>query len=219
MIDNYKDLTVGKYKELRQIKIDNPDAEDIDIQINMISVLDGREIEDIVNLSINEYTKLVSKLSFLDDVPKVSNKIPKKIKLGDNTYTILQDISKMITAQYIDYMQLAKKNDIDGNITEYLSVFMIPEGKRYNEGYDVKYVAKDIEEYLSIEDALNVCFFFRKQSITLIRTLLGYFRRMTRKMMRKEKNKEVREKMEQAEKNLTEAISSLKHMDGYITLT
>lgn len=72
----------------------------------------------------------------------------------------MDDIKDLTTGQYIDYQTYMQDNEDFKNLAKVLSVFIVPKGKTYNEGYDVEDVIRELDEHLSIQIALGVCFFF-----------------------------------------------------------
>ena len=52
-----------------------------------------------------------------------------------------------------------------------LSIFLVPEGKKYNTDYDIDEVKKDLEEF-NVEDAMSVCDFFTSLFQVLYRRAL-----------------------------------------------
>ena len=64
----------------------------------------------------------------------------------------------MTTAQFIDFNSLI--NDLDERLPEILSIFLVPKGHKYNDGYDKNTVVKDIAERLMVTEALGMASFF-----------------------------------------------------------
>ena len=101
---------------------------------------------------------------------------------------------KQIGLGTITYMQ---DNEDFKNLAKVLSVFIVPKGKTYNEGYDVEDVIRELDEHLSIQIALGVCFFFREKYRSWLNLMQASFKRKMMRMRRKEKNPEAVEKMEE----------------------
>ena len=65
IIDNYNRLTLGMYQEIQEISR-NESLEDIDKQVQILSVLTGVAEDEILHLPIHEYKELVVKAGFLN---------------------------------------------------------------------------------------------------------------------------------------------------------
>jgi hypothetical protein len=109
------------------------------------------------------------------------------ITLGGMTLLPMHDHTKITTAQYVDFQTLAK--DFPATIPELLSCFLIPEGKEYNEGYDIQEVHAAVRT-LPLPMALGyTAFFFDAfaKSMAASLTSLGRIRsRKKRKALAKE---------------------------------
>ena len=79
-------------------------------------------------------------------------------------------MQNLSTSQYIDFQQLADQSrDMPA---EFLSVLLIPDGHRYNDGYNLEDVVKDIENYMNVEDCLALtAFFFNLLRISIRRSI------------------------------------------------
>lgn len=198
MIDNYNDLTVGKYQEIR-VLLNGEVVEEYATNISLVAILADMTEEEVMNLDLKEYKVMNQKLSFLMEQP------PKRMVA--NTYKIcgweldtVLAIDKMTVAQYIDYQTFVK--DVDKYLVEILSVFLIPKGHKYNEGYDIIEVQKAIRDNLSIVDAFSLSAFFLLWYHCLTKATLTSLTRRLKKMKKEMKDKEKIQKMEQAITNL-----------------
>lgn len=94
---------------------------------------------------------------------------------------------------------------------EFLSILLVPEGKKYNEGYDLSQAVEDIRNYLSVEDALGLTAFFlglwrisMKQSMALLRRLIRKGKKEG-KMTEKQLND-----LQRVQSLLTECVNGMK---------
>ena len=102
----------------------------------------------------------------------------------------------MTAAQFIDYQNYIGTEHFE----DYLSVFFIPEGHKYNDGYDIEQVKKDLLE-LDFPTVKSVAFFFTIFLAKLQNSFLSYLKKDLRKMkMEKEKRKEIEELINKLEK-------------------
>ena len=157
IIDNYNRLTLGQYQEIQEISR-NESLEDIDKQVQIISILTGVAEEEILHLPIQEYKELVVKSGFLNPENINYHPIAKKYILGKFELIPTRDFRKLETAQYIDFQTYAP--DLDNHLVEFLSVILVPKGHRYNEGYDILEVQKAIREDMSVSDGISLVGFF-----------------------------------------------------------
>lgn len=114
--------------------------------------------KDILELPLTEFKQKVKELDFLkEDIP--SNIPPKKITVNGKKYYFDCLLGNITTAQYVDFINYSKTNDI----VKIISVFLIPQGHKYNDGsYDIADVINDIYE-LPITVVNDAAFFFAKQ--------------------------------------------------------
>lgn len=214
MIDNYKDLTIKKYLEIR--KILQEDGGELNIQTRIVAVLNDMDVDDVLNLKLDRYHELVVRSGFLMNKPEVSAKAPDRLVLGGQEFIITKNTRKLTTAQYIDYQTITSMQNADDMLPNVLACFIIPKGKTYGDGYEVDDVANLISEHMSIVDALNICFFFRKRYLNSISYTLRYLELQMRMMKRKEKNQEARMKLEEAIAKMKELQNALlKSGDGW----
>ena len=157
IIDNYNRLTIGQYMQIQEISKD-ANLEDIDKQVQIISVLTGMDEEEILHLPITEYKELVVKSAFLNPENINYHPIAKRYILGKFELIPTRDFRKLETCQYIDFQTYA--SDIDKYLVEFLSVILVPKGHRYNEGYDILEVQDAIRDDMSVSDGISLAGFF-----------------------------------------------------------
>ena len=204
MITSYKDLTLDKYLALRNIDVEQ---EEIDIQSQMLAVLNDCTVDEILDLKLDEYHKLVGQMSFLLNEPNPIKKVPNEITINKNKYEVIKDARSMTAGQFIDYQNYIKDiNSTEKNLPLLMTCFLIPKGKKYGD-YDFVEVAKDMGQ-LPIEMVLGLAGFFFRKSQKLISNTLTYLDWMVKRMRKREKNKEIVAKMEEA----TEKLHTLKNL-------
>lgn len=178
MIDNYNNLSIGKYIEITRIVRDETLPE-VDRQVRMLSVLSGRTEDDILNAPITDFAELSRTARFLERPPETKPEARDVYELGDFRLVPLKDVRKMTTAQYIDFQTFGRK--ADENIVEMLSCLLVPEGMRYNDGYDILEVQAAIRERMDCVSALGVYAFFFESLRSSMRGILTSCRRAARK--------------------------------------
>lgn len=212
MIDNYKKLNVSKYLELQSIDIEG--KEEVDIQVNILSILYDMSEDEILELPIPEYKKLVIGSSFLTIPPTPYDKIPDTIIINNKKYNVIKDIRRMSAGQYIDYQNYIKDKS-PKMLPFLLSCFLIPKGKKYGE--DLEEVLEDINN-LSILDAISLSAFFLKKWESSTRATLIYLIWKMKRMMKKEKNEKVKEQMKIAIQKMTMLRNTIKDGVGLVGL-
>lgn len=201
MITNYKQLTINKYQEIRQIIED--DGGELNIQAGIIAALTGMSLDDVLNLSLTKYNEYVQKTAFLLEKPKLDGRIPSKLNVNGVECEITKNVNKLTAAQYIDYQTLTAMKDQEKYLANVLACFIVPKGKKYGDGYDTDEIAKWIGENLSIVDGLNICFFFRKKYLNSIRFTVTYLELTMKRMARKEKDPKVQTMLKDLNEKLT----------------
>ena len=206
--NDYSNLPIGKYYEI--LDICNSDLSKIEKDLAVIAVLLDVTEDEVYKLKPEEVYELQQQLKFLSKPAKDAKKKFKKLKIADKTYRIVSKLDELNIGQYVDF-QFNWNKDYLTNLPQILSIFLIPEGCKYNEGYDIVEVQQAIKDNLSIEAALNIAFFLQRKLVDLIKSRLLYFRLVlwVMKMQMKDKNmrkqmKELIQKFKTLEKLLTD---------------
>ena len=199
IIDSYNKLTLGKYMEIQEISR-NESLEDIDKQVQILSILTGMAEEEILHLPIQDYKELVAKSSFLDPQNINYHPVAKKYLLGKFELIPCRDFRKIETCQYIDFQTYAP--DLDKYLVEFLSVILVPKGHRYNEGYDILEVQKAIREEMSVSDGVSLAGFFLTWCRKSIKDSLNYSKQEAMRIKDKTKREEILGKIREQERLL-----------------
>lgn len=205
-IKNWSELPVGKLEEIRAADKGIVD-EDTKI-LTIAGILADKTYSQMLDLPLNETQRLISNTSFLYTEPK-RKKLSSVYRLNGTNYRILKNMNEMTTAQYIDYQAIAR--DSFERVSEFLSIFFIPEGYKYNDGnYDREKVVADISNYLSAEEALGISAFFTKRCVRLIRRMLVLLE--AKAMLMRMGRRETRE----LAKKTQEMIQDLRRTYGFL---
>ena len=199
IIDSYNKLTLGKYMEIQEVSR-NESLEDIDKQVQILSILTGVAEEEILHLSIQDYKELVVKSGFLDPENINYHPVAKKYILGKFELIPCRDFRKIETCQYIDFQTYAP--DLDKYLVEFLSVILVPKGHRYNEGYDILEVQKAIREEMSVSDGVSLAGFFLTWCRKSIKDSLNYSKQEAMRIKDKTKREEILGKIREQERLL-----------------
>lgn len=210
MIENYDALTVGKYEEIERVQREYGEDDVNGRNLAILLILADISTDELLDMKVPAFRAMMDRAAFLRR-PLRPAPVLKHYKLGDMTLRPVADIEKMTTAQYIDFQTFAKAPD--GRIAELLSCFLLPDGHRYNDGYDIREVQGAIRALLPITAAHGLlAFFFRKSQRSMINTL-----RSLAKTLGRAKKKDAR--MTEATMLLNTSILSLIAGDGCRTST
>ena len=91
--------------------------------------------------------------------------------MNGTTYNSSFDLTRVSVAQFIDYQNYAKEKEI--RYEKILSVFVIPKGHEYNDGYSLKEVQEDILNW-QFAIVKKISFFFATQLTTFVTLFLYY---------------------------------------------
>ena len=196
IIDNYNRLTIGQFMDIQEIS-NNDSLEDIDKQVQILSVLTGMPEEEILHLPITEYKTLVARSAFLDPENIPYHPIAKRYLVGGFELIPVKDFRKVETCQYVDFQAYAP--DLNKYMVEFLSVILVPKGHRYNEGYDILDVQKAIREEMSVSDGVSLSAFFLTSLRQSIANSLNYSKRMAKGIKDKMKREEIMRKIQEQE--------------------
>lgn len=216
--DSWEKITVNVFERLNAA-VDAAEVtgnEYVDLlnkQVAMLSVLCDVDEDTIADLNTTDFNNLVRQTDFLNETPKKN--IIDKVTLNGKEYEIFLSVGEMTMSQYIDFQTLFPQRD--KNFKQILSIFIIPKGCSYGEGYRIEDVIKDIGDYLPITDANNIMFFFALAFQSLTKVMLTYLVKDMKKMMKKEKDKMRAMKIQEAIAKIEEAKLSVKNGDGLIS--
>ncbi len=184
--------------------------------MEIIAILADMPEEDILNLSLTEYNKMVAKTAFLTTQQKEMKNPPRTIKVNGREYDVVRSVKEFTTGQYIDYQSYIKDPEkIEENLDKMMTIFLIPKGKKYSNGYDIEEVLKDAQD-ISVETVIGLSRFFFQQLQSSISNTLTYLEWMMKRMSKREKNKEQKMKMEKVREELLTLKSLLTDGDGYL---
>lgn len=194
IIDNYRNLPVGKWLEILELsKDENVDA--LEQQVKTISILTGLTEDEVLDLPIVEYRELASKTKFLEKEYDGKLQIAKSYGLNGMELIPVKDFSKITTAQYVDYQTFSKEGDM--YLVQTLSTLLVPKGKKYNDGYDMDAVQQAIRNNLSVADVLSLYAFFLTKWVKSIKDSQTYLdkeiKKIPNKLMREKLMKQVQE--------------------------
>ena len=142
-------------------------------ETEFIKLLTGITDDDIDNMNIVDYQKILNSLKFLNQ--PISKVLPKdSITLNNKTYSVLLYPSRMTAAQFLDYKTIMA-SDMTHKTARLIACFVVPKGSKYaDESYNPDDVVNDIYKYMSIEYAYGLTFFFESQYKAFATGILAY---------------------------------------------
>ena len=181
------------YNEIRDIltsEDDRPEEKDVYI----LSTLSGLDVDEVMDLSLFDFERLAHDAAFVyTQIPHRPGGL-KSIVVDGKRFDVQTDFNKVTTAQYMDFTNFT--TDIRKYYPNILATFILPHGKRYNDGYDASEVAELFNDKLDIATAESALAFFLTFITRSTRITLGLYSRKLKRIMRKEKDPEIKEKMQ-----------------------
>lgn len=198
--ESWNEISIADFLQLMQLQ---EVADDFQLarEVEIMKIVSGNP--DIDTLSLPEFKQLVGKVTFINQPIPEKLYPPKSFTTPNFKYIIKPDLTKLTTAQYIDYINYIKNSEGIEDLAKILSVFFIPKGFEYNEGYEINEVIEDIENNVDIVTASSVASFFELQSQTCIKALKDYSLKVMKKAMKKQndpmKKAELKKKIQEME--------------------
>lgn len=187
MMKDWKDISLSKFYKIQDI---------LSVQdgYTVLNLLDEIYDIDSFNMAISDMAKYNNSLDFLGkEIPKVD--LEEKYTINGTVYNSNFNLTKVTAAQFIDYQNYIANNKYE----DYLSVFFIPEGHTYNDGYDMNKVKQDILS-LPITVVNSLAFFFTIQYAAFYHHFLSYLKHQLKDMkISKEKKKAINNLIEKTE--------------------
>ena len=189
---NWNDISIKQYNDIKNLYLDTElsDEDRLILQINILFNVDA------LKLKTNELHKYINEMKFLGSkIPKM--KIKKEYKLGSNIYILKKELKDVTVAQWLDWQNFLKDGSDTDNFPNLLSIFFFPKGEtEYGDGYDIEQVRQDINNHLSIAEAMSISSFFLLYRKTSLLLFLLYTQRQTLKTpLTKEEKKKVKKEM------------------------
>ena len=154
-------LTIEKHKQIQKLLKDN-NVEDMQaVQAELLAIYADTDPDVIMSYPLTKYHKLLEKFyaDYFTDFSKAEPAIKDKYTAGDMVLVPMLDFTQITVAQMMDFSVLS--TDPVENIEKLLAIFLIPKGKKYNDGYDLMEVQKAILK-MSFNELSPLLAFFLK---------------------------------------------------------
>ena len=154
-------ITIEKHKQIQKLLKDNNVEDMQEIQAELLAIYADTDIDTIMSYPLTKYHKLVERFynDYFTDFSHAEPKIKDKYTAGDMVLVPMLDFSQITVAQMMDFSVLSV--DPIENIEKLLAIFLIPKGKKYNDGYDLMEVQKAILKMDFNEISPLLAFFLR----------------------------------------------------------
>ena len=131
------------------------------VQAELLAIYADTDADTIMSYPLTKYHKLLEKFyaDYFTDFSKAEPAIKDKYTAGDMVLVPMLDFTQITVAQMMDFSVLS--TDPVENIEKLLAVFLIPKGKKYNDGYDLLEVQKAILKMSFNELSPLLAFFLR----------------------------------------------------------
>ena len=158
-------ITIEKHKQIQRLLTDgNTEVkmEDMQaVQAELLAIYADTDVDTIMSYPLTKYHKLLERFynDYFTDFSHAEPKIKDKYTAGDMVLVPMLDFTQITVAQMMDFSVLS--TDPVENIEKLLAIFLIPKGKKYNDGYDLMEVQKAILK-MSFNELSPLLAFFLK---------------------------------------------------------
>ena len=173
----WDDITLGTYMQIVDILQSKKD--DIDKTFDLVDCIYNIDSKELPIQELNQYS-----ISFISDEMK-NVEIKKEYVINGREYVLGSDLTVVSVAQFIDYNEYIKNGS---KFNEILSIFFIPKGYKYGDGYDVKQVQEDLLD-LPMPIVKTLAFFFAIQLTLFVNLFLQSLKEDLTKMEVKDMEK------------------------------
>lgn len=201
--NSWDSLTWKEYEQLEQIL--NTDIPADYKTVHVIALLSGLAVEEIERIPVNQFNKILPALEFLNTEPE-THYHQFEYTINGREYDFKGKLQEITTAQYIDYR--AYINEDQKDIVKLMSVFLIPKGHEYNDGYDMEQVISDINDMCWL-DLRAAAFFFRIQLaayILILKSSLEKTLKATKKNKTPQEKKQIQKDIINLEEHLNNTV-------------
>lgn len=190
IVKDWKDVNLGMWQRMNEITQREDEIQRI---VGFVALFNNMTEDDVLAMPLDEFKERMKELAWMNTPPEIEQ--PKEeYTINGKQYVLTMNFHKLTTAQYIDFQSYTKSEDY----SQMLSVFLIPKGKKYGEGYDVFEVQQDLKQ-MPVGEVLGLMGFFIVLYRSWSAALLKYSSRMLRKAAKREKSKELMETVKKTE--------------------
>lgn len=189
IINDWRQVSLRQFMEMAAMQNEEPNAEKFTEKV--VGYLYGI---DPMQIPYTEYLAMIAGLNNFFGKSIAEQKVSRNCEYIINGTKYVLDItpSNFTTAQYMDFTTFAK----DGQrYVDMLSTVLIPDGHKYNDGYDMERTKEDVAS-MPVADAMGIINFFANWSKRYIATTLHFLTSLrVTKRMSKEQRRALKEKV------------------------
>lgn len=175
---SWSDVSIGQFIELAKAKENCED--EIDMTVELLSIMSGVGRNEIAKLSLTDITKLTNALQFLHT--PLPDKIEQRVKVNGVDYYADLNVQKMSAGQYIDLKHWTKGTNVIENLHDIMAVFYIPVGKKYGEKDGI---ADEFYKDMPITLAYPIALFFWNLCASWMQHIADYLHERSSHQMKK----------------------------------
>ena len=187
MKKSWNEVSISEWKAIKEIV--ESDMEPLEKNVETIAVLEGLTPNQVWAMPMYKIQQITNTMGWMENFEFNQKARLDRVKIDGQVYDITTDLNRLTVAAYSDFQFYMENRD--ENMGLILTCFIIPKGKEYGEGYDVKELAKLFEDKLSIVFWNEVFFSLIKNSLYSIKALEIYLDWKARR------NPEIRELLNQ----------------------
>lgn len=185
-------MKIGQFQKAYGLNLSD---DDIDGRIKFLSVMTGKDIEEIEALSLDDFKKLAATVK----VPKldaISDKLRFDVKVKGITFNSVLNIKNISTAEFLELSHFTKdEKTIISNLHKIIAIFYKPKHKWFGlkkVNMSRPEAAEFFMQYMDVQVAYGISVFFLKswkKSMPLILNCLTKDMKRAAKMIQKELDK------------------------------
>ena len=169
---SWSEVTVREYVIISNILSSEYLEEDQKIE-KLILTLTNLTSEELNQLKTTDYTKIISALKFIKELPK-SKYTKDSISIEDKKFSIDIKLSEIVTGQYLMLQNIMKgDNSFEDRLKQVLAVFIRPKGVKWGD-YDFEEHTEFLYNNLSIEVGYGLAVFFSSIANKLLKATQRY---------------------------------------------
>lgn len=157
---SWDNIPIKVYNRISQIIKETEEKTEESI-IPILSILYNVPEQEISSLKIMEVQKLIKETNWINKFSFDKEKKIEKLTINGVKCRVKYNLSDFTYQQYLDYNEYFSKIEEDPSyLANVLATFILPENKKYNDGYDLQQLTDDIEDTLPITQCQSLIYSF-----------------------------------------------------------
>lgn len=172
LANNWTELTLSMFWDIQDVY--NSDIPPEEKTLKTLAILSHEDEALINSIPFQDFASLATQLEFLKHIPLTV--CPNKISVNGNKYVVVNDLTRLTTAQYFDFYSMFKeyqRNEDRETFAKMCAIFLIPEGKNYLDGYELDSVVQDVYD-ISYSTINSLADFFLRSRKLFMKTTVNY---------------------------------------------